>query len=214
MNNITIIGAGPGIGAAVARRFARENFSVALIARKQKTLDPIIAELSSTGCEVVGELADAGDEQQLTRAIARIEQQHGIPDVLVYNAAVVRMDEPGELDRKELLSTWETNVLGGMTAAVLLGEKMASTGGTLVFTGGMPMPSPMLTSLSLGKAALRSLAGLLGNELGPKGLHVATVTVSGGPVAPGGPWDPDEIAEHYWRLHQQEPAEWEYDVTH
>jgi NAD(P)-dependent dehydrogenase (short-subunit alcohol dehydrogenase family) len=214
MNNITIIGAGPGIGAAVARRFARENFSVALIARTQKTLDPIIAELSSTGCEVVGELADAGDEQQLTRAIARIEQQHGIPDVLVYNAAVVRMDEPGELDRKELLATWETNVLGGMTAAVLLGEKMASAGGTLLFTGGMPTPSPMLTSLSLGKAALRSLAALLGNELGPKGLHVATMTVSGGPVAPGGPWDPDEIAEHYWRLHQQQPAEWEYEVTH
>jgi NAD(P)-dependent dehydrogenase (short-subunit alcohol dehydrogenase family) len=157
---------------------------------------------------------NAGDEQQLTRAIARIEQQQGVPDVLVYNAAVVRMDEPGELDRKELLSTWETNVLGGLTAAVLLGEKMASAGGTLLFTGGMPTPSPMLTSLSLGKAALRSLAKLLGNELGPKGLHVATVTVSGGPVAPGAPWDPDEIAEHYWRLHQQEPAEWEYEVAH
>ena len=214
MNRIMIIGAGPGIGAAVARRFARENFSVALIARKRETLEPIVAELFAAGCDVIGELADAGDEQQLAHAIARIEEKQGVPDVLVYNAAVVRMDEPGELSRQDLLRSWETNVLGGLRAAVLLGGKMASGGGTFLFTGGMPKPSPMLTSLSLSKSALRSLAELLGHEFGPKGLHVATVTVTGGPVAPGGPWDPDEIAEHYWRLHLQKPADWEYELLH
>ncbi len=215
MNSIIIIGAGPGIGAAVARRFARENFSVALIARKQETLEPIIAELSAAGCDVIGELADAGDEQQLAQSITRIEDKQGVPDALVYNAAVVRRDKPGELGREDLLARWETNVLGGMRAAVLLGGKMAAhTGGTILFTGGMPKPSPRLTSLSLGKAALRALAEMLGQELGPKGVHVATVTVSGGPVAPGGPWDPDEIAEHYWRLHLQKPADWQYEIVH
>ncbi|MDQ0689064.1 SDR family NAD(P)-dependent oxidoreductase [Arthrobacter sp. W4I7] len=215
MNSIIIIGAGPGIGAAVARRFARENFSVALVARKQETLQPIITELSEAGCDVIGELADAANEEQLAHAITRIEQKHGVPAALVYNAAIVRRDKPGELGREGLLASWETNVLGGMRAAVLLGEKMAApTGGTILFTGGMPKPSPALTSLSLSKTALRALAEILGHELGPKGVHVATVTVSGGPVASGGPYDPDEIAEHYWRLHQQKPADWQHEVVH
>jgi flavin-dependent dehydrogenase len=62
-------------------------------------------------------------------------------------------------------------------------------------------------------AGVRALTELLDRAYGPRGLHVATVTVAGA-VAPGGPYDPDEIAEHYWRLHQQPPARWEREVLH
>jgi NAD(P)-dependent dehydrogenase (short-subunit alcohol dehydrogenase family) len=75
----------------------------------------------------------------------------------------------------------------------------------------MPEPDPAFTSLSLGKAGVRALTTLLASEYGPAGVHVATVTV-GGAVAPGGPYDPDQIAEHYWRLHTQPPSAWEHEV--
>jgi hypothetical protein len=84
-------------------------------------------------------------------------------------------------------------------------------GGTIVMTGGMPRPDPEVTSLSLGKAGVRALVELLDRAYRPRGLHVATVTVAGA-VAPDGLYDPDDIAEHYWRLHQQPAAQWEREI--
>jgi hypothetical protein len=77
----------------------------------------------------------------------------------------------------------------------------------------MPEPKAQYVSLSLGKAAIRALAAMLDEQYGPSGVHVATVTVAG-PVAPGGAWDPDDVAEHYWRLHQQPRETWTHEVVH
>lgn len=91
---------------------------------------------------------------------------------------------------------------------------MAERGhGTFVVTGGMPQAVPGYVSLSIGKAAVRSAVELLDATYGPAGVHVASVTV-GGPVAPGTAYDPDDIAEHYWRLHTQPRAAWEREVRH
>lgn len=215
MNNIVIIGAGPGIGASVARRFAGENFRVGLIARSEATLRPLAEELSGMGVPVWTETADAADEEQLSDALARVEKAQGLPEVLMYNAAVIRPDVAGELSRSELTDTFKVNVLGGLDAGTTVGARMAERGnGTIVFTGGMPNAFPPMTSLSLGKAALRTVAQLLAEDLGPRGVHVATVTVSGGPVARGGQWDPDEIAQHFWELHQQSRGDWQHEVVH
>ena len=67
--------------------------------------------------------------------------------------------------------------------------------------GNKPDPDPGLTSLSLGKAGVRALVAILAAD--HEHLRVASVTV-GGPVAPGTAYDPDEIGEHYWRLHTGE----------
>ena len=91
---------------------------------------------------------------------------------------------------------------------------MADAGaGTILLTGGMPEPLPEATSLSLGKAGVRALTELLARDYEPEGVHVATVTV-GGAVAPGSAFDPDEIAEEYWRLHQQPRGAWERVVLY
>ena len=90
-------------------------------------------------------------------------------------------------------------------------RRFAAGGGSILITGGMPEPDPAVTSLSLGKAGVRALTRLLASEYGPAGIHVATVTV-GGAVAPGGRFDPDRIAEQYWRLHVQGPEAWEHEV--
>lgn len=137
-----------------------------------------------------------------------------MPAVVVYNAAVIQADRVGDLSTAQHLASWATNVVGAITTAAHLLPRMAETGhGTYLITGGMPTPIPQVTSLSLGKAGVRALAELLDAQFRPAGVHVATVTV-GGAVAPGTAFDPEDIAEHYWRLHIQSRGEWEREFVY
>ena len=213
MAGAVIIGAGPGIGTSVARRFAAAGMPVGLISRTAATVDAARAAVAAAGVTVAGAAADAGQDDQLTAALDALTGELGVPEVLVYNAGLIQHDRPGELDREQYFTAYAINVLGAMTAAVHLAPAMAEAGGgTILITGGMPEPDPAVTSLSLGKAGVRALTRLLASEYGPTGVHVATVTV-GGTVAPGGPYDPDLIAGHYWRLHTQPPQAWEHEVV-
>ena len=215
MAGAVIIGAGPGIGTSVARRFAAAGMPVGLIARTAASVDAARAAVVAAvpGVTVAGATADAGRDDQLRAALDALTGHLGVPAALIYNAGLVQRDRPGELSRERHVAAYAINVLGAMTATVQVAPAMAEAGGgTILITGGMPEPDPEFTSLSLGKAGVRALTTLLASEYGSAGIHVATVTVSGA-VAPGGPYDPDLIAEHYWRLHTQPRPAWEHDVV-
>jgi NAD(P)-dependent dehydrogenase (short-subunit alcohol dehydrogenase family) len=212
MAGVVIVGAGPGIGLSVARRFAAAGMPAGLIARTAASTGTTRAALAATGVPVAEVTADAGQDDQLTAALDALTGQLGPPEALIYNAGLIRHDRPGELSREQYVTAYAINVLGAMTAAVHLAPAMAEAGGgSILITGGMPEPDPALTSLSLGKAGVRALTTLLASEYGPSGIHVATVTVADA-VAPGGPFDPDLIAEQYWCLHAQRPDAWEHEV--
>ncbi|MFF8813278.1 SDR family NAD(P)-dependent oxidoreductase [Streptomyces pactum] len=214
MSGAVVIGAGPGIGRSVARRFAREGLPVGLIARSAGPLTEVAGELSAFGVPVAVRTADSTDESALRAALDAVADELGPPDVVVYNAALIRPDRPGELSVRGQLDAWAVNVVGALTAAAHVAPGMARRGrGTFLVTGGMPEPKREYVSLSLGKAGLRTLVALLDQEYGPSGVHVAGVTVDG-PVAPGTAFDPDDIAEHYWRLHTQPRAQWQREVLH
>jgi NADP-dependent 3-hydroxy acid dehydrogenase YdfG len=205
-----VIGAGPGIGAAVARKLSREGLAVGLIARSRATLDDTLATIASG--TALGLTADVTDEPALCAALDRLVERNGVPSVLVYNAALIQSDPLGELSARQQLDAYAVNVVGAITAVAHLAPRMAEAGnGTILLTGGMPDPIPEATSLSLGKAGVRALAGLLAKAYGPSRIHVATVTVAGG-VSPGSAFDPDEIAECYWQIHLQPPGEWQREV--
>jgi NAD(P)-dependent dehydrogenase (short-subunit alcohol dehydrogenase family) len=190
MPGAVIIGAGPGIGRSVARRFAQGGMPVTVVARTLSTVAETAAVVRGDGAEVRALVADSTDEDALCRALGTAIDTDGVPDVLVYNAAHIRRDAPGELLARELLSTWAVNVAGAMTAAAHVAPQMAAAGGgTIIITGGMPEPDPAFTSLSLGKAGVRALTQLLASAFGPSGVHVATVTVYGD-VATGTAFDP------------------------
>ncbi|MEU0738817.1 SDR family NAD(P)-dependent oxidoreductase [Streptomyces sp. NPDC006134] len=209
-----IIGAGPGIGQAVARRFAGEGLPITLIARGERTLRAAAAAVAPHGVPVVTAQADGTDRAALDAALERSIGEHGVPDVAVYNAALVRADEPGELSVRDHMEAWAVNVVGALNAAAHLAPMMAARGsGTFLVTGGMPEPKPQYVSLSLGKAGVRTLVALLDRQYGSSGVHVASVTVDG-PVAPGTDFDPDDIAEHYWQLHTQPRPLWDREVLH
>jgi NAD(P)-dependent dehydrogenase (short-subunit alcohol dehydrogenase family) len=212
MAGVVIVGAGPGIGLSVARRFAAAGMPAGLIARTAASTGATRAALAATGVTVAEATADAGQDDQLTAALDAITGQLGPPAALIYNAGLIRHDRPGELSREQYVTAYAINVLGAMTAAVHVAPAMTEAGGgSILITGGMPEPDPAVTSLSLGKAGVRALTTLLASEYGPAGIHVATVTVADA-VAPGGPFDPDRIAEEYWRLHTQRPDAWEHEV--
>jgi NAD(P)-dependent dehydrogenase (short-subunit alcohol dehydrogenase family) len=214
MPGVVIIGAGSGIGRSVAGRFAREGLPVALIARTRQTLELTAEAIAGYGVPTVSLAADSADETNLRAALDEACDELGLPDAVVYNAAVVRPDAPGELSLRAHQEIWAVNVLGALTAATHLGPAMARRGhGTFIVTGGMPEPKREYVSLSLGKAGVRTLVALLDQEYGPRGVHFASVTVDG-PVAPGTPFDPDDIAEHYWRLYIQARDEWQQEILH
>jgi NAD(P)-dependent dehydrogenase (short-subunit alcohol dehydrogenase family) len=209
---VIVVGAGPGLGASVARRFAREGMGVSLVARRASTLAEITSTLAEYDVPVGAYLADAGRADQLERALGAAVEDHGSPEAVVYNAAVIRVDAPGELSADELAATWAVNVSGVLVAATATIPAMEERGrGSFLVTGGMPQPVASRLSLSLGKAGVRALTAMLADHFGPRGVHVATVTVVG-EIIPDTPFDPDLIAEHYWRLHRQTPAEWETEL--
>lgn len=207
MAGAVVIGAGPGIGQSVARRFAAEGLPVALVARRRETMSAM------DGAAALALAADSTDETALRAALDQAAQELGPPEVVVYNAALIQADAPGELSVRAHQDAWAVNVVGALNAAAHVAPAMARRGrGTFIVTGGMPSPNPRYVSLSLGKAGVRALVSLLDMEYGPAGVHVATVTVAG-QVAPGTPFDPDDIAGHYWRLHTQPRAEWEHELV-
>ena len=214
MAGAVVLGAGTGTGRAIANRFARGGMPVTVVARSRATVDAVAGSVAASGDDVLALTADVADEAALRGALTAAEERFGLPDVVVYNAALIRPDGPGELAAAGQLAAWSVNVVGALTAAAQVLPRMAARGsGTFLITGGMPEPKPGYVSLSLGKAGVRTLAALLDLQYRDAGVHVATVTIAG-PVAPGTAWDPDEIAEHYWRLHHQPRETWTHEAVH
>jgi NAD(P)-dependent dehydrogenase (short-subunit alcohol dehydrogenase family) len=207
-----IFGAGPGIGLAVARRFAQGGFRVAAVARPgdplaafQASIDQA-AEPGAPSALVLG--LDLALEGAAAQACQSIEQAAGLPQVLVWNASAGTPGPAAEIEAGPLLADLRVNLLGPLEAVRWALPAMRRAGrGTLLFTGGglALAPKPGLACAALGKAALRNLALSLAEELAPEGIHAATVTVCGF-VQPG-PLAPDRIAQVFWELHLQQEGE-------
>jgi NAD(P)-dependent dehydrogenase (short-subunit alcohol dehydrogenase family) len=199
-----VIGVGPGVGLAVARRFAAGGHAVAVVGRhldrQRRLLDT--AGRSGTSGPRLALAADAADPQQLAAALDEAAERLGPVEVLVYNAVHAAPSLPSVLDPALLAASLAVNVTGALVAAQAVLPGMRAAGrGTILFTGGglALWPQPGAAALSVGKAGLRALARTMHDELAPAGIHVATITICGR-VAPGTAFDPDDIAERYWRL--------------
>lgn len=204
----TIVGMGRGISYSAARRFAAEGFRIGMIARDEDLLAQLEREIPGSQ----GAAADAGDEARLRAALRRL----GAAEVLVYNASASHAAAPSALNVEEAVADFRVNAIGAVVAVQECAPAMRAAGrGTILLTGGGLALGPMaqVASLSMGKAALRNLAGSLAEELEPAGIHVATVTVCGF-VQPGTHFDPGRIAEVYWTLYQQPRGHFEHEVIY
>ncbi len=201
---LAIVGMGDGMGLAIARRFAREGFAIAMIARNATKLQAFKAALQAEGYEAYNFIADAGDEASLHSAFTIIQAQLGNPEVLVYNVATPKMEPILNETMDTLANDFKINVAGALVATKAVLPAMKAQGqGTILLTGGgfALYPSPYFGSLSLGKAGIRSLAKMLAEALKPNGVRVGTVTICG-IVNPDEPkYSPEQIAENYWIFH-------------
>lgn len=202
MPSCIIIGAGGGVSEAIARRFGQAGFRIGLISRSADNLAGLVQSLAALGVEATWAVADAGKLPELDAAIGQIIARFGGCDVLIYNAAVLQPGSPLEISTEQIQQDFSVNVLGAHRAAQLVAPLMIENGrGAILFTGGglALEPFPEWTSLALGKAALRSLGLSLFKQLSPKGVHVSVLAICG-IVEAGGLFDPDLIAEEYWRV--------------
>lgn len=207
-----IVAAGPGIGRAVARRFAREGFAVAAIARRRPALDDLCAGIAAEGGTARGFVADAAEPAALAAALGTIAATMGAPAVLVHNAGSWTETKAMDLAPDALRRDLDLTVVGALAAARAVFPAMAARGrGTMLFTGGglalRPEFGGAVPGLTAGKSALRGLVLAMAPELAVAGIHAATVTVAG-IVAPGGPFDPDRIADAFWDVHAEPAGAW------
>ena len=209
-----IVGAGPGISAAVAEAFTRDGCNVSLLARRPERLKPLVQDLQKKSGRTACALGcNASDETDLRGAIAQAESMLGPTQVLVYNVAASETGRPSGLSGDQLVADFRANVVGALAAAQAVTPGMRDMRrGTILFTGGgfAYEPAHNYASLSLGKAALRNLTYSLAQELGVYGIHVATVTVYGF-IQSGTHFDPKRIAQTFLDLHHQPKGHFEIE---
>jgi NAD(P)-dependent dehydrogenase (short-subunit alcohol dehydrogenase family) len=215
-HHLLLIGAGPGVGASVIRRFGREGFRSTLLARSQG-LEQLAAELRKDGLGIETVSADIADLDAYRATLDQIFGAPGAPGVVVYNAA---LPDPGEIldtSVQRLRTAYDVDVIGAVIAAQVAVPVLRSAGaGTLLVTSGgfADHPVPALATLSMGKAALRSAATLVAAGVREDGIHAATITIAGS-VVRGTAFDPDNIAELFWTAHTDPSDAWqtEYRFT-
>ncbi|WP_116452573.1 SDR family NAD(P)-dependent oxidoreductase [Blastococcus litoris] len=202
MPHLLVVGAGPGISAATARRLGGEGYAVGLIGRREGALSELGAELRQSVARVAWAGADAGDPRSLAIAVEALVQELGPVDVLLYNVSVGREVGVPDLSPEDLLADLAAGAVGLQTAlrAALPGMRERGTGTVLVTGGGSAdKPIPSMSSLGVQKAALRALAEVQARALAPEGIHVATVTVRG-LVGEDRQISPDRVAGVYAEL--------------
>ncbi|MEU6511225.1 SDR family NAD(P)-dependent oxidoreductase [Streptomyces sp. NPDC046942] len=207
MTTLAIIGAGPGLGAAVARRFGREGFDVALISRNQDHLDALAAGLETEGISVRGFAADVRDPQALAAALDAATSTLGPIEVLQYSPVPHKdfMKPVLETSPADLQGPLEFSVMGPMTAAAhVLPDMRSLRRGTLLFVNGgsAVQPHPERAGTSIAFAAEGAYARMLHDTLAADGIHVAQLIIPGA-IRPGDPHtDPALLADTLWTLHQ------------
>jgi short-subunit dehydrogenase len=214
--HLLLVGAGPGLGTAVARRFAVGGYRVTLVARSTDGLRDLAGTLADTGAEISTVAADAGDPDGLGARMRELYRGDGAPGVIVYSAVMGAPDRLLSSTAAHLQAAYSVDVIGAIVVAQVAAPAMRAAGfGTILVTGGgfADHPIPALATVSLGKAALRSAATILGADLAPDGIRVATLTIAG-QIAAGTSFDPERIAERYWEVvHVDGPWQAEFRFT-
>ena len=148
--------------------------------------------------------------------MAELYNEQGAPGVIVYNAVMGAPDKLLSSSVEHLQTAYAVDVISAIVVTQVAAPAMRAAGsGTILVTGGgfADHPIPVLATVSLGKAALRSAATMLGADLKPDGIRVATLTIAGQIVA-GTAFDPENIALRYWEVvHSDGPWQTEFRFT-
>jgi len=223
------VGAGSGLGAALARRFAREGLRVVIASRTPERLQIVAEQIAATGGAVAIKAADATSEADVAALFDEADRD-GALALVAYNVgnnvAASAQDTTPELFER----LWRQNALGGFVVGREAARRFSQRGqGTILFTGATASlrARPPFLAFAAAKAALRAVAQGLAREFGAKGVHVAHIVIDG--VIAGeyaatnfadyarskgadGVLAVDDIADAYWALHCQKRSAWTHEM--
>jgi len=237
-----VIGAGDATGGAIAKRFAREGFTVCVTRRSLDRLDPLLAHIKNSGGIAFGFASDARKEDEVIDLIEHIESSIGPIEVMVFNIGANSPNSILTETVRRYTKMWEMACLAGFINAREVAKRMLSRAqadnqavlgvsqkGTIIFTGASASlrGSAHFAGFSGGKMALRALAQSMARELGPLGIHVAHTIIDGAIDTEfirtqfperyalknqDGILNPDHIADAYWMLYQQPRDAWTHEL--
>ncbi|WP_133916568.1 SDR family NAD(P)-dependent oxidoreductase [Streptomyces sp. NBC_00582] len=214
MPSIAIVGAGPGMGLAIARTFGSQGYDVALIARNRDKLDDLVSRLTAEGITAAAFPADVLDHDALTQALKDAATRFGGIDVLEHSPAPsfgsMTLTSPSHTSPSDVQGLIDLLLYSAITATQAVLPAMREAGaGTLLFTNGAGSvdPNPMLGNANAAQAALRNWVLNLHKELAGTGIQAAHVAIGvwiGAGSPPGVPTaEAEDIAPLYWDLHTQ-----------
>src|SRR5687768_5790358 len=229
---IAVLGAGPGLGMSMARRFGREGFAVALVSRTDARHAGYRDDLAAGGIESRSYAADITDPAQARDVLARIATDLGDIDTVYYGPAtadlgggIVALPDAGGADVR---TSFESTVLPAVDVVAATLPRMLERGdGALIFGGGLSglRPMPILGTLAPASAGLRMYVLTLAAAVRDRGVYAATLTIGGliergdihraftGQGATLPTLDPDDIADTAWRMYvARDEAEAVFDV--
>ena len=223
------VGTQSGLGAALARRFAREDLCVVLVGRTLERLELVATEIRANGGKARVAVADVTNEDEVTALFNTLEAPETL-ELVVYNVGSNVMVPSLEMHAADFEDMWRQNALGGF----LIGRQAIRTmlpckRGSVIYTGATASlrARPGFLAFASAKAALRAVAQGFAREFGPQGIHVAHVVIDGvirGDYArerfagfvkakgSDGLLELDDIAETYWTLHQQPRSAWTHEL--
>jgi NAD(P)-dependent dehydrogenase (short-subunit alcohol dehydrogenase family) len=221
-----IAGIGPGLGAALARKFGKEGCHVGLLARSADSMERLVGELEHKGVQAMGVLCDIAEPPEVVDAFQHIRERLGPISILVNNASGGGPWNRGLIDTtlEDFEAGWRVSAYGALLCCKeTVPDMLKLGGGTILFTGATSSVRGAALAFSSAKFAVRGLAQSLARELWPKGIHVAHVIIDGvidteavrerftpGPDEPL--LNPEAIAATYWHLVQQDKSAWSLEV--
>ncbi|NLS18658.1 SDR family NAD(P)-dependent oxidoreductase [Rhizobium sp. P40RR-XXII] len=219
-----IFGVGPGLGWALAKRFAIETMQVAVVARNEEKLNSLIQ--SEGAHDIRAYAADVSNSDDVLRVFNDVGRDLGEPDLVVFNAGAFQKANVLDINPADFERCWRIGCLGGLLVAQAAARRMIKRGhGTIIFSGATAAlrGSAGFANLAVPKFGLRALAQSMARELGPQGVHVGFVVIDGQIeseryrhlVEERGEDSllaSDAIAELYLQLHRQPRSAWSHEI--
>ncbi|MBF4163954.1 SDR family NAD(P)-dependent oxidoreductase [Nocardioides acrostichi] len=211
---LLVLGAGPGLGLAVARRFAREGYLAVLATRTEADAEPLAAALVAEGFAAEGVAVDLADPADVSAVVRGVGERHGRIDVLHFNPSFWRERNPLELTVPELLEDVALGA-GVLLPAVQAARPFQSSGSRVLVTGSMAAdePNPAAASLGVQKAAVRNLVASLDGVLADDDIRAVAVQINGA-LAKEGPFSPTPIADAMWAAVARDADGWTAHVPY
>ena len=216
--SVLVAGVGPGLGIALAARFSREGYRVAILARNRERLAALAKQDSQ---RLVPIACDVTEPAQVDAAFDECERTLGPLACAVFNAGTYRRGSILDIQPEDFEHCWRVGAFAGFLVGQAAARRMVKRGsGTILFTGATASlrGSANFVNLASPKFALRAVAQSMARELGPRGIHVAHIVIDGRidaddtGAAPDSRLRPDAIAQAYLDLHRQQRSAWSQEI--